>query len=264
MDTLLVTVTALSLLMAVVMGGMLARLLREERRRSDARVALLEELAAEPEPPVDRAVLRPPVPAVRQPRPSRPVPREREAPLDAFELHPPVIPGTGAADRPDLFRSDEEPSAWPRRLALMASMAALLLVIGLGWNALQPAEPARRAPSASRAAFQPLELLSLRHSHENGILTITGLVQNPRSAAALTRVEATVLVFDRSGAMLTSGRAPLDFTTLAAGDESPFVIRVPVSGTVARYRVGFRGSDGTVLAHVDRRNADSVAQKVDP
>jgi hypothetical protein len=64
--------------------------------------------------------------------------------------------------------------------------------------------------------------------------------------------------------MLTSGRAPLDFTTLAAGDESPFLIRVPVSGTVAKYRVGFRRADGNVLGHLDRRNHESIAQRQEP
>jgi len=46
---------------------------------------------------------------------------------------------------------------------------------------------------------------------------------------------------------------PLDFTSLTPGDESPFVIRVPVSGEVSRYRVGFRGPDDRVVGHVDRR-----------
>ena len=46
MDTILVVVTGLSLAMAGAMGALLVRMLREERRRSDARVALLEQLAA--------------------------------------------------------------------------------------------------------------------------------------------------------------------------------------------------------------------------
>jgi hypothetical protein len=37
------------------------------------------------------------------------------------------------------------------------------------------------------------------------------------------------------------------------------VIKVPVSGTVSRYRVGFRGPDGTVIAHVDRRTDGTAA-----
>ena len=46
MDTLLITVTGLSLAMALGMAVQLARLLREERRRSDARVAALIEMSA--------------------------------------------------------------------------------------------------------------------------------------------------------------------------------------------------------------------------
>jgi len=69
---------------------------------------------------------------------------------------------------------------------------------------------------------------------------------------------ATAVLFGPDGNFLTSGRAALDFTSLAPGDESPFVIAVPVNGTVARYRVGFRAPDGSVIAHVDRR-ADSTA-----
>jgi hypothetical protein len=103
----------------------------------------------------------------------------------------------------------------------------------------------------------------LRHAQEADAFTVTGLVQNPRGSHQLRRVEATVLLFDSRGTMLTSGRAPLDFTALAAGDESPFLIRVPVTTAVARYRVGFRGPDGQVLGHVDRR-LESIAQRQEP
>ena len=74
---------------------------------------------------------------------------------------------------------------------------------------------------------------------------------------------ATAVLFGPDGNFLTSGRAALDFTSLAPGDESPFVIAVPVNGTVARYRVGFRAPDGSVIAHVDRR-ADSTAAAAQP
>ena len=46
MDTVLVIVTGVSLALAAGMGMLLARMMREERERSDARVQLLEELAA--------------------------------------------------------------------------------------------------------------------------------------------------------------------------------------------------------------------------
>ena len=59
--------------------------------------------------------------------------------------------------------------------------------------------------------------------------------------------------FDKSGTFVASGRAPLDFTTLQAGDESPFVVTIPNVSEVGRYRVSFR-TDGGMLRHVDRRS----------
>ena len=78
----------------------------------------------------------------------------------------------------------------------------------------------------------------------------------------LTRVSVTAFAFDESGAFLASGRALLDITALAPGDESPFVVTVPVAENVARYRIGFRGDDGRVIAHVDRRQQGAVADAV--
>jgi hypothetical protein len=66
-------------------------------------------------------------------------------------------------------------------------------------------------------------------------------------------------VFDSAGALLASGQALLDVTALGPGDDSPFVVSVPVSGAVARYRIGFRGEDGRVIAHVDKRQRGAVA-----
>ena len=48
-------------------------------------------------------------------------------------------------------------------------------------------------------------------------------------------------------------------TSLAPGDDSPFVVSVPVTAAVARYRIGFRGEDGRVIAHVDKRQQGPVA-----
>jgi hypothetical protein len=139
---------------------------------------------------------------------------------------------------------------------------ALVLVAGAWtWSSVATSTPDSTKAAAAEA---PLELLSLRHAVEDQNFVVTGLVQNPRTGTQLMRVEATVLLFDSRGTMLTSGRAPLDFTTLAAGDESPFLIRVPVSGTVAKYRVGFRRADGNVLGHLDRRNHESIAQRQEP
>ena len=64
----------------------------------------------------------------------------------------------------------------------------------------------------------------------------------------------TAYTFDDKGSFLASGRALIDVTALAPGDESPFVVTVPVTETVARYRIGFRAEDGRVIAHIDKRH----------
>jgi len=97
-----------------------------------------------------------------------------------------------------------------------------------------------------------VELVSLRDSRKADSLTITGMVRNPQGAT-LTRVTVTAYTFDDKGSFLASGRALIDVTSLAPADESPFVVTVPVTDAVARYRIGFRGEDGRVIAHVDKR-----------
>lgn len=103
--------------------------------------------------------------------------------------------------------------------------------------------------------------MSLRYAQESDRLVITGLVQNPRGATPISHVVATAFVFGPDGTFLSSGRAPLDFVTLTPGEQSPFVVNVPVTGQVTRYRIGFRTEDGRVLPHVDKRAPDSLAQK---
>jgi hypothetical protein len=108
--------------------------------------------------------------------------------------------------------------------------------------------------TVASSARQPLELLSLKHTtDQNGTFIVTGLVQNPVEGAALRGVVATVYLFDPQGRYFASGRARLDVATLGAGEDSPFVVKIPQAASVARYRVGFRLDDGGVVAHVDRR-----------
>jgi hypothetical protein len=109
------------------------------------------------------------------------------------------------------------------------------------------------------AAPAGLELLSLRDARQADALTITGLVHNPRGGSLLSRVTVTAYTFDDKGSFLASGRALIDVTSFAPGDESPFVVTVPVTGTVARYRIGFRAEDGSVIAHIDKRQPAPMA-----
>jgi hypothetical protein len=165
---------------------------------------------------------------------------------------------------PDLFAERDRPSAWGARLAIIGMLVVGLAVVGFAMASGSarrgtPAPAATTATNAPAAGNPPLELLSLRHAQESQSLTVTGLVRNPRTGASLSRIVATAFVFAADGTFLSSSRAPLDFTTLTPGDESPFVVTVPVTGEVARYRIGFRTEDGRVIAHVDKRAPDALA-----
>jgi hypothetical protein len=238
MESVLVVVTVASLSMTIVLAVILARLMRDERRRSNARVALLREMA-------DGAA------------------RQYEDPDPADEVD--LLPATKAPAAADLFVHAEARSAWPRRAAVAATIASLAGLIAIVLPSRSPAPVATGRPNAATTSPHTttlLELLSLGQTQDAAALTITGLVQNPRNGAELSKIKATALLFGPDGTFLASGGAPLDFTVLRPGDESGFVIRVPVTSPVARYRVGFRSEDGRVIGHIDRRSAATMAAGV--
>ena len=238
MDTTLVTVTLLSMGMAAALSVIVWRMLRDERQRSEARVHALVGMAR---------------PAARTAPPDLDIPLRSSA----------------AAVAP-MFAPRDTASPWATRAAVMTGLALLLasgllltLTLSDSGGARRPALGAQAAgtsvPAGRAAPAIGLELLSLRDTRQPGALTITGLVQNPRDGTALTRVTVTAYAFDEKGSFLASGRALIDITALAPGDESPFVVSVPVTDTVARYRIGFRGEDGRVIAHIDKRQQAPVA-----
>jgi hypothetical protein len=93
----------------------------------------------------------------------------------------------------------------------------------------------------------------MHHERDRDAWRITGLVRNPAQNPEVSNVTAVAFLFGRDGTFLGSGRAPLDFTRLAPGDEAGFAIAVEVPGQVARYRLSFRAADGAIFRHVDRR-----------
>jgi hypothetical protein len=240
MESLLIVITLVSLAMTMALGAILARLVRDERRRSDARVAVLREMA-------DATA------------------RQAQAvdPADDLEL----TQRTDVHAAGDLFVRAEPRPAWPRRLAVAATIAVIVILAASAVRSRStPTDRAGLATTRAASTQTPglLELLSLKQTQGTDALTITGLVQNPRDGAVLSNVKATALLFGPDGTFLASGGAALDFTVLRPGDESGFVINVPVTSTVARYRVGFRSEDGHVIGHVDRRTAATMASDREP
>ena len=270
MDTTLVIVTILSMGMAAALSVIVWRLLRDERQRSEARIAAL---AAAAHPLADPAIpLRREAPPVRSSHADNPVsirsvserPRteSRRPSADDLPLHASDAPVTTNA----LFAEPVRSSPWGSRIAVMAGLAMLgasIVLVAMTAAKTRAAAPARGATVAAVTAADTvapgLELLSLRDARQDDTLTITGMVQNPLGGRLLSRVAVTAYAFDDKGAFLASGRALIDVTSLAPGDESPFLVTVPVSGTVARYRIGFRSEDGRVIAHVDKRQQTPIA-----
>jgi hypothetical protein len=280
MDTTLVTVTVLSMGMAAALSVIVWWLLREERRRSEARIAALQAAARAPilATPPSAAVAAPASTAAPDARglAADAPPKAKPAPVIAVFKRQPWV-SDAAADLP--LRSEQAPAAprpiadgpmfvepvrtpaWSNRLGIMA---AIVLVGASALLFAMTASKARATAAAGTALAQSpteagLELISLHDAHANGTLTITGMVRNPHSASLLTRVTVTAYTFDDKGAFLASGRALLDVTSLAPGDDSPFVVTVPVTDAVARYRIGFRGEDGRVIGHVDHRQQGPMA-----
>src|SRR5687768_7463374 len=170
-----------------------------------------------------------------------------------------AIEGTSTGDSAAAMfarTADSGPHSHPLlKLAIGFGMAvAIIVLIAMTGDRHEAAS----APQASVDAAQSLELLSMRHEREGEDLTVTGLVRNP-GAPAPGAIIAVVLAFDRQGSFVASGRAPLEFSTIAAGDESPFRVTVPGVKDVGRYRVSFR-TESSVVRHVDRRtNPDLVS-----
>lgn len=224
MDFLLLTLAIISLAAAGGFGAFAWRISREQRRRSAARVAALAS-----------ALDATPASAGR--------PVDRPAPVAVSSMFG-TTPGGSVRGRPLI------------KAAVVAAMVIVLIVMVAMANR---DHTDLRVPEEDPS---PLELISMRHARDGSTLTITGLVRNPRAGMSRTDIAAVVFAFDRDGGFLTSARAPLDFTTLGPGDESPFVVTLPNVGAVARYRVSFR-TDVGVLRHVDRRGLQ-VAGGVPP
>ena len=152
-------------------------------------------------------------------------------------------------EAPVLFSAT--PAAFGHDHPLLKVAAGFVLVVTVILTVALVTGDEGARPEPDRHAGVPLALLSMRHERSGGTFTVTGLVRN-EAATPAGAVVATVLVFDRNGTFLASGRAPLDSTTLLPGEESPFRVAVPDVEEPARYRVTFRNDAGTVR-HLDRR-----------
>jgi hypothetical protein len=248
MDTAPLVATLTSTL-AIGLTIVLLRLMRQDRQRSEARVLALVTLAANP---ARAAFDAPPVRLERRAAAGRIEPAAQKPLRRAAAVDAPAI------ETPELF----EPAV-PRAashllyIGIGAAIMVTLIAIGFRWSlssAQAPTTETSAAVTAPAAAAQPLSLVSLRHEQSSdGTLVISGVVANPAGSVTRDRIFAAAALVGAGGELIATARAPLDFTSLAAGEESPFVVRISGAGNVARYRIGFRDAAGNAVAHIDRR-----------
>ena len=231
MEITLIAVTLLSLFLAIAMGVVAWRLVQEERRRSDARLAALAaELGNGEGSSADRA-------------PDRFVP---EPGMDPAAHDPATAAG-------DLFSLPAESASTGRgRLAAIGGAAAVALAVPAavlllsGPRGTDVPEP----PDGSRP---PLDLIALGHAADGPFLDISGSVRNPAEAPGVERLSVVALAFDEAGTLVATRRTPVEIPALPPGLDSPFTIRLLAAG-VSRYRISFL-LDETTVPHVDRRPA---------
>jgi len=233
MEITLIVVTLLSLAIAGAMSIVAWRVAGEERRRSEARVAAL---AAD----------------IRSSHP------EIDLPLE-----------TAVADAPtsgNMFTFIQPVTALPRLatvilagVLVVGTGAALLVALGRSGDVAansvtksvtRAAESQAAAPATTARA---LELVALGHDRDRDRLTVRGIVRNPLSGSPVNQLTAVVVVYDRTGGFLTTGRALVQVPSLGPGGESTFLVTIPGAADVGRYRVSFRSED-QVIPHVDTRS----------
>jgi hypothetical protein len=227
MNMIPLVVTSLSLVLAAAMAALAWRLAREERRRSEARVAALA------------------------------------SDLD-LDLRPsPTVAAAGS----ELFRVEERGRAGSRFAAVLAigvfavatALALIVLTSRAGNSVSESVAAQARLPDAgltTRAAAEskPLELIALTHERDGDGIIVRGVVRNPTAGVDQRAVAAVVVAFTRDGGFLATGRSALAVPVLAPGSETSFVVSVPNANEVGRYRVSFRTAE-RVVPHVDRRDS---------
>ena len=283
MDMSLYVVASVALGLALVMAGLTWRVVRDDRRRAAARVAWLARHADSAADDYDEEIFTRDT-EVGSVQATAAAATSVSAPAFQSEWSSPS--SNSAASRGRMFDMDESLSmqAAPippalfddarvtegggvRRLAAVIVLGALVAsgFIAAVVTATIKSGAENTSTTAHRStASAPLDLLSLRHTRTGDELTVTGLLHNPESGASLDGIIAVVFLFDRAGAFLASGRAPIDFMTLAPGADSPFVVKISNAGQVARYRVSFRRNEGEVVGHIDRRAPAATGRPAAP
>lgn len=260
MTIILLAVTLASVAVSCALLAVVVRLTREERLRSEARSAALAEALGVP-----AFVGRPVTASTAGATPEQRVPVTADDRLSLVAVEPIALadafrtelndPPSGAAAA-TMFGSHavEGRPAWH---ALMIPLVGVL-VVSLAGAMIVAARHRQSSPSAtSSGATAPLELVTLGAQRNGAALTISGVVRNSRDGQSQKDMSASISLFDRQGALVSTSVVALDYPRLQPGDESPFSLTAAQAAGVARYRVSFRSGSMT-LPHIDRRGTPAA------
>jgi hypothetical protein len=216
----LLIITFMSLTVAAVMSIIAWRVVHEERRRSEVRVATLaSDIHGEPSSPV----------AVSESFFAEPH-GTTHGPLRAL--------GVGAL--------------------VVGGLLALVVFASSQRSTTAGTAPAATVPSSAAvepASAAPISLVALGHERDGDRLIVRGVVRIPAPGHDAGSLTALVSVLNRKGDIVASGSGPVTNalrTPGAGGVESTFVVTVPGAGEVSRFRVAFKDND-RIIAHLDRR-----------
>ena len=232
MEFTLIAVTLLSLFLAIAMGVVAWRLVEEERRRSDARLAALAAELRGGEGTSSIPGAEPFVP---------------ELPMEA------TATGAPAAEAEELFSPPlaSTSTGWTR-LAALGGAAAVVLSVVAGVLLLSESGDGDAGATAEDVR-PPLDLIALGHVEEGPFLDISGTVRSPAAAADGERLSVVAIAFDETGTLIATRRTPVQMPALSAGADTSFVVRLLAAG-IRRYRISFL-LDDTPIPHIDRRRA---------
>jgi hypothetical protein len=246
MDIILIIITLLSLTVAATMSIVAWRAVRNERRRSEARVAALAADIHGRDTARAGAVMR----AREDDLPLRELPAAVSTRSMFEDTHP-----TGTRSRLTV--------AVALGVVVVGASAALAVVLGGAGRssvvkprpnaAQQAASPGSATSEHAAVAPAPLELVALGHERDADSLTVRGVLRNPPGGEELSQLTAVVLLFNHDGGFVASGRAVVQAPKLEPGSKTTFVITIPGVEDVGRYRVSFRTED-RVVPHVDLRS----------
>jgi hypothetical protein len=293
MDSLLITTGLTSLALGAAMTWFAWSIVRQNRRREAARVALLSGLAF----PDGAPVVSPAAPGERHRAAAVRLADELRHGLPAADVdliapralasdefpsesatsieQATTIEQTSADERATttetLFREPEKSGAASRRTLALAGLCVVMgIAVGtykVVSTTVAPREAAATAPASATPAAPPatapeprLELLALDHASTPAGLVVTGRLRNPVDAASLHDVVAVVDVLDQTGRVLTTARASIGRANLNAGDSSDFTVATAKTADVARYRVVFHARERKSVPQIDRRSATPTSQ----